>query len=311
MASLVIKKKKAIGLLKEKISEGNTILVRISNIQNQSDYLLMIDEHELWWNSTGELLKQIFDDERIANNFQFVGHVGIDEKSIIQKIQDFKNEVQNDLNKIQRVITDINNGVYVTVDKFDFTYDGIIKALKRNKIVAIILVIIVVFLGASKLIESYVKTAKNLKEINKGSNNKDTLSINKSDNITLPIKDSLSKSLNLETILLDSVKLPYLENLTILDKGLYMRYDYNDLDIGGVNIDTISINARARNGSGLNISKSSDVLEINILKEPYIEFEYKGQFYSIETTGQHYSFYCTLTENIKPTLKLKKYRELK
>jgi len=311
MASLTIKKKKAIKLLKEKISVGNALLSRISNIQNQSDYSLMIDEHELWWNSSGELLKQIFDDERIANNFQNVGFVGFDEKSLLQRIQDFKNDVHNDITKIQQVITDINNGVYVTENKFEFTYDGIISALKKNKVVAIILVLIVVFLGAAKIIDSYVKTKKNLQEINKEDNTKDTSELNQSDKITLPIKDSVLKPHHYETILLDSVELPYLENLTILDKGLYVRYDYNNLDFGGINIDTISINARARNGSALNVNRSSGVLEIDLTKEPYIEFEYKGRFYSIETAGKHYSFYCTLRENIKPTMKLRKYRELK
>lgn len=110
--------------------------------------------------------------------------------------------------------------------------------------------------------------------------------------------------------LIDSIDLPYLENLPILDKGIYVRYDYNNLDFGGPNIDTIKICARTRLGDKLDIIKNDDVLEIDLTNEPFIEFQYKEEYYSIELFGNHYSFRILMKENINPTMKLIPYNKL-
>lgn len=112
-----------------------------------------------------------------------------------------------------------------------------------------------------------------------------------------------------DTIISNS-ELPYLDIVPIIDKGLFIKYYYNDFVLGGVNLDTISINARTISGETLELSKSGEEIHMEITKEPYIEFEYKNTFYSIEITGKHYTFKSILRKDIKPTLTLKKYKEI-
>jgi hypothetical protein len=104
--------------------------------------------------------------------------------------------------------------------------------------------------------------------------------------------------------LVNTIDLPYLENVPILDKGLFIKYYYNNLIIGGANLDEIKINARAENGDKLEINNEvfNNNLEVDITKEPYIEIEYKNVFYSIEITGKHYNFRCKISKLKNPTL---------
>jgi hypothetical protein len=111
--------------------------------------------------------------------------------------------------------------------------------------------------------------------------------------------------INTERII-DTLNLPYLTTVPILDKGLFLKYYYNDLVFGGVNIDTLRINARTKTGEYLKMNYSNNEITLDINAEPYIEIEYKQKFYSFETTGKHYTFNCIIKELKKPTLQLKK-----
>lgn len=106
--------------------------------------------------------------------------------------------------------------------------------------------------------------------------------------------------------IIDTLNLPYLTTVPILDKGLFIKYYYNNLVFGGVNIDTIKINTRTRSGEYLKMSSSNNEITMDINTEPYIEIEYKKKFYSFETTGKHYTFNCVIKELRTPTLQLKK-----
>lgn len=105
--------------------------------------------------------------------------------------------------------------------------------------------------------------------------------------------------------IIDTLNLPYLESVPILDKGLFIKYYFNDLVFGGANIDTVKISTRTKNGEYLEMTNSKNEITMDINAEPYIEIEYKNKFYSFETTGQHHAFNCIITEIIKPTLLLK------
>jgi len=124
------------------------------------------------------------------------------------------------------------------------------------------------------------------------------------------VNDSSSKLEGEDDIIPISIKLPFLENVPIIDKGIFIKYYYNDFLIGGVNIDTVKINARAKNGESLNLSKSGNDLRVDITKEPYIEIEYKGIYYSLETSGLPYNCFCKIKKNIKPTMKLRNYNQI-
>lgn len=105
--------------------------------------------------------------------------------------------------------------------------------------------------------------------------------------------------------------LPFLEAVPILDKGLFLKYSYNDLLLGGVNIDTISINARSITGERLDINLTDRGIEIDIRKEPFIELGYKEAVYSLDVRKSQEAYRVIITKNVTPTMKLKKYKQLK
>jgi hypothetical protein len=101
--------------------------------------------------------------------------------------------------------------------------------------------------------------------------------------------------------------LPYLESAPILDKGLFLQHHYGDLIFGGSNLDKLKVNARNENGEKLEIKKDDNGdLVFDIFKNPYIEFEYKKEFYVIQIKSFDYgdSFVCNLKKIKKPTLNL-------
>ncbi|MCW3077941.1 MAG: hypothetical protein JWO32_2550 [Bacteroidetes bacterium] len=99
------------------------------------------------------------------------------------------------------------------------------------------------------------------------------------------------------------LNLPYLENVPILDKGIFLKYYFNSLIIGGTNLESTTIRVRAKNGEKLEINKDLDGnLDIDINTEPYIEIKYRNEFYLIEVTGKHYEFHCRLLKLVTPTL---------
>ena len=106
--------------------------------------------------------------------------------------------------------------------------------------------------------------------------------------------------------IIDTINLPYLETVPILDKGLFIKYYFNELIFGGANIDTVKINTRTKTGEYLKMNSSNNEITLDINTEPYIEIEYKKRFYSFEVFGKHYTFNCIVKEIKTPTLQLKK-----
>jgi len=103
-----------------------------------------------------------------------------------------------------------------------------------------------------------------------------------------------------------SGELPYLEKLPILDKGLFAEYHYNDLLFGGVNIGMIKLAARQQTGEAAKFEKDEtyNAIVLDITEEPYMEFSYKGKYYSLSVTGAHYIFKYELSEISETTMVL-------
>lgn len=131
----------------------------------------------------------------------------------------------------------------------------------------------------------------------------------KINNTSIPFEKVNTINVLKDTIILKD-KLPYLENYQIIDKGLYIKYYFNDFVFSGVNVDTIQINARSKSSEAMEIKKDKNSVIMDINAEPYIEFEYKGKYYSIELAGSHYTIMMTLKEIVTPTMKLKKYKQI-
>lgn len=178
-----------------------------------------------------------------------------------------------------------------------FTYDNITSKIKNNKFGATILLSVVGLIGITTLINELSDAIENIPKFNYF--NAEVKSI---DTIQKPIINVQPDFTN--QILLDSLKLPYLKKVPILDKGIFIKYSYNNLVIGGVNIDSLNLNARTREGEPLPFRDYNQTLETNIKLQPYIELKYKGNYYSLEIVGSHSSFYCTMKESINPTLNL-------
>ncbi|MBU3010713.1 hypothetical protein KO506_04830 [Polaribacter vadi] len=194
----------------------------------------------------------------------------------------------------------VSKFTYSSNQKFEFTYDGIISYIKSNKIAAIILVVIVAFFGFSKIINEITQTKENFEKFNNTSEEPKS-----EDTISTELTENQVKKSNSNPILMDSLELPYLKNYPILDKGIYLNYHFNDLVLGGVNIDSLKINGRTYDGEPLEFRNYNKTIETSITQQPYIEIKYKGNFYSIEILGKHYSFDCIIKKNIIPTLNLK------
>jgi len=197
------------------------------------------------------------------------------ESKIVKELEDYKDSKK-----------EVSKFTKSPKQKFEFTYDGIISYLKSNKIAAIILILIVAFFGISKIINEYAKTKENIEKLNNTSDNKNQ----DFDSTKTTSTADLDENIILNPELIDSLKLPYLKNVPILDKGIFLRYNYNYLILGGANIDSVKINARTYDGEFLEFDKYVGKVEYDITRQPYIEMEYKGSIYSIEIIGKHHSF---------------------
>lgn len=109
------------------------------------------------------------------------------------------------------------------------------------------------------------------------------------------------------------INLPYLESIPILDKGLFIQHHYSEFIIGGPNIYTLKINARKENGGKTEIKKSEENnLIFQIFENPYIEFYYKSEYYSlqIQDINMGESFDCIIKKIKSPTLNLIDYKKV-
>ncbi len=165
MPELIRSKNKAITLLNKQLSSGRVLLNNISKIQTEVDYKSVCDLHGAWRNSFVVLIKQLFDDDSVTNVFLNIAFPYKPDRTLAEKIKDFQDVVMTDLEYIHSIKENILNNVYLSTKKFEFTYDGIISYLKSNPIIAVILVIIMLLLGAAKLIDEYVKTKENIQKI--------------------------------------------------------------------------------------------------------------------------------------------------
>lgn len=81
---------------------------------------------------------------------------------------------------------------------------------------------------------------------------------------------------------------PYLQNVPILDKTIYIKWNFAHLSIGGKNIARLSIAARTRDGrnAGASFDAMRQEIDYSMYDWPYVEFEYSGKLYSIEVLGE-------------------------
>jgi hypothetical protein len=109
-------------------------------------------------------------------------------------------------------------------------------------------------------------------------------------------KTKIDLGVNLEGVV------PYLRKLPILDKNLFIEQNYNQLIFGGVNFELVKFAARTDEGVKAEIIEvSNSQLTLPVFDVPYLEFEYKSNFYTLEVNGEYLG-----GNNIKLTYIIKK-----
>lgn len=80
---------------------------------------------------------------------------------------------------------------------------------------------------------------------------------------------------------------PYLRKLPILDNNLFIEQNYTELIFGGINFELVKFAARTDEGVKSKLLRvSNSALVIPAFDMPYLEFEYKGKFYTLEIKGE-------------------------
>lgn len=124
-------------------------------------------------------------------------------------------------------------------------------------------------------------------------------------------QNSIATSQKEDVVLIDSLKLPYLESVPIIDKGLFIEHYFTELIIGGPNLDSIKINGRKRSGERVKFRFNNNRdLSIEIFDIPYIEINYKGNFYIIEIFYVNQIFYYSIKKTTQNSLDLKEMSEI-
>ena len=108
--------------------------------------------------------------------------------------------------------------------KFEFTYDGIISYLKSNRIVAIILILIVLFFGTTKIINEYSKAKENIEKLNGNSDNTKTKYLQQA-RISLEAEQNIAVKFNKRNIPLNELLPEAKIDLYSVDKNRFILID--------------------------------------------------------------------------------------
>jgi hypothetical protein len=121
----------------------------------------------------------------------------------------------------------------------------------------------------------------------------------------------ISNDLNLQG------KVPYLEKLPILDNNLFIEQNYIELIFGGVNFKLVKFAVRTNEGVEAEVLKlDSASLTLPIFDMPYLEFEYKGDFYTLEvikkfTGSKSIEFTYKINSIVAPSMELLSHKDHK
>jgi hypothetical protein len=113
MATIILSKTDTLKHLTDKVNDGKVILIKCQNINNQTDYDNLVDEHENWWQSSVNLLRQLFSNEKISEDFLNVGFTTFDKNaSFATSVRRFSQNISSDINKLEIIIKDVSNDLY-------------------------------------------------------------------------------------------------------------------------------------------------------------------------------------------------------
>lgn len=115
MADIIITKEAAIKRLRDKIDEAKSLQARVFDGITQQAFQVVLNGYDVWHTSSAQTLRQIFSDVQIAKDFDDDDDSLPIEKSMDEKIDNLKNEINDDVQRIQHIIDDLNNGIYTQI----------------------------------------------------------------------------------------------------------------------------------------------------------------------------------------------------
>jgi len=147
MSGLTVSKKAALKSLEEKISEGESILKEIRQIRTSARYSAMVEIHDYWYGQTTVMLRQIFDDEKIADHFSRTDFFVPRDPPLPIKVSEFTNDATEDLAKLKEISKSIQNDLYLKSKSAATFYKDLLERLQNIKPIAILLIVVAVLLA--------------------------------------------------------------------------------------------------------------------------------------------------------------------
>ncbi len=107
-------------------------------------------------------------------------------------------------------------------------------------------------------------------------------------------------------ILPKNKKLPYRSKMLILDKALFIGYDADFINIGGVSIEDLQLRACSEEGEHIPFQKDDykQLIKFSYWENPWIEVKYKEIFYQIDIQTKNNIPFCTVSKIDAPIMNL-------
>lgn len=112
MATITISKEKAIKRLSDKINEAEEITLQLKPNVSISEYSRLLDEGNIWIDSTADTLKQIFSDNHLSDKFSDDDDDSIESEPLSAKIKNLKNELKDKIKRLEHIVDDLRDNIY-------------------------------------------------------------------------------------------------------------------------------------------------------------------------------------------------------
>jgi hypothetical protein len=162
MAQLLKEKKEALQQLQGCLTKGEAILAKIKTIQNLAHYNTLVEEQDSWHQETSSILNHLFDTKDIANNFDGY-NPSLPADNFRDNVNEFESDMFEEITQLKTVIDQIKQDFYKSPDMPKrWGYEWMIKQLKENTVVAILLLTFAVLIGIFELINKGSESLEHL-----------------------------------------------------------------------------------------------------------------------------------------------------
>lgn len=142
-----------------------------------------------------------------------------------------------------------------------------------------------------------------------------------------PKKGKSSINHDFQSVIIKRQELKHVKKVPILDENLYVGWYYSSFMFGGVNLKGLKIAARSEEAEPLKLLRikynnpvrlqyEDIIITIDSINDrPYIEFEYKGEFFAVLIdveikSSEDFSYYFSLKRIKEPSMFLNDYKDI-